>query len=117
LIVPDKLKGTLSAAQAARALARGWQKQRPQDLLDELPMADGGDGFGEVFGELMGAEPRACHSVDAHGRPRSVQWWATSDTQLALFETAQVNGLKGFEDPAPELRPHPSNCTPMGLVL
>ena len=46
LIIPDKFKGTLTAAAAAKAIARGWRKGRPQDLLDLLPMSDGGDGFG-----------------------------------------------------------------------
>jgi glycerate kinase len=52
LIVPDKFKGSLTAPQAADAIARGWLKARPTDDLDLLPMSDGGDGFGEVSQRL-----------------------------------------------------------------
>ncbi|KAB2888848.1 MAG: hypothetical protein F9K32_14880, partial [Desulfobulbaceae bacterium] len=55
LIVPDKFKGTLTAGAAAAAIARGWGGARPGDVCELLPMADGGDGFGEVFGQLLGA--------------------------------------------------------------
>src|SRR2546425_302460 len=46
LIVPDKFKGTLTASEAARAIARGWRAARPGDSLELLPMSDGGGGFG-----------------------------------------------------------------------
>ena len=52
LIVPDKFKGTLSADAAARAIGRGWHKARPRDIMELLPMSDGGDGFGEVLRAL-----------------------------------------------------------------
>ena len=34
LIAPDKFKGTLSAAAAASAIARGWRSVRPGDTLE-----------------------------------------------------------------------------------
>ena len=46
LIVPDKFKGTLTAQQAAGAIARGWRAVRATDTIELLPMSDGGDGFG-----------------------------------------------------------------------
>src|SRR5208282_5218033 len=46
LIAPDKFKGTLTAREAASAIARGWRTARPQDSSRLLPMTDGGDGFG-----------------------------------------------------------------------
>ena len=57
LITPDKFKGTLTAQQAAAAIAAGWRRVRPHDHLDLLPMSDGGDGFGEVLAALLGARP------------------------------------------------------------
>ena len=44
LIVPDKFKGTLTAAEAAEAIASGWAAAWPGDQLEQLPMSDGGDG-------------------------------------------------------------------------
>ena len=93
LIVPDKFKGTLTAPQAAAAIAQGWSEMRPQDRLETLPMADGGDGFGEVLGTLLQAERRTCETVDAAGRPHTAEWWWQPDAGVAVFETAQVNGL------------------------
>jgi len=93
LVVPDKFKGTLTARQAADAIVSGWQSERPDDLVDALPMSDGGDGFGEVVGSLLGAERRACTTVDAAGRPRHADWWLASAARVAIVETAQANGL------------------------
>ncbi len=93
LIVPDKFKGTLTSRQAANAIAQGWHQARPTDILDLLPMADGGDGFGEVLGSLLGAESRICLTTDAARRPRLAEWWLQSDTATAVIETAQVIGL------------------------
>jgi glycerate 2-kinase len=100
LIVPDKFKGSLTARQAAHAIARGWRKARPKDVLDLLPMSDGGDGFGEVWSGLLGANRRSVLTLDAAHRPlRCVWWWAK--TKTAIIEAAKVNGLamlagKGF---------------------
>ncbi len=92
LIVPDKFKGSLTARQAAEAIARGWRKARPKDSLDLLPMSDGGDGFGEVLSGLLGARRRSAMTLDAAHRPlRCVWWWAKADT--AIIESAKVNGL------------------------
>jgi len=44
LIAPDSFKECLSAGTAAEAIARGWHRARPDDSLDLLPLADGGEG-------------------------------------------------------------------------
>lgn len=93
LIVPDKFKGTLTASAAAEAMARGWREARPQDVLDLLPMSDGGDGFGEVLAALIGAERRVCQTVDAAHRPCAAPWWWDPATRTALIESARVIGL------------------------
>jgi hypothetical protein len=41
LIAPDKFRGTLSAAEAARAVATGWHRARPRDELDRAALASG----------------------------------------------------------------------------
>jgi len=101
LIVPDKFKGSLTARQAANAIARGWCKARPKDTLDLLPMSDGGDGFGEILSGLLGAERRAVRTLDAAHRPLRCVWWWQAKTKTAIIEAAKVNGLamlagKGF---------------------
>ena len=68
LIAPDKFKGTLTARAAAEAIARGWRRARPDDVVDLLPITDGGDGFGEVTRELLRARTQTVPTVDAAHR-------------------------------------------------
>ena len=115
LIVPDKFKGTLTAPQAAAAIAKGWSDVRPGDRLEELPMADGGDGFGEVMGHLLGAQRQTCVTVDSAGRPRAAEWWFEPGSCIAVVETAQVNGLALL--PAGEYHPFQLDTFGIGAVL
>lgn len=115
LIVPDKFKGTLSAPQAAEAIAQGWSAARPQDRLETLPMSDGGDGFGEILGSLLHAQRRTCRTVDAAGRPRTAEWWWQPATGEAVVETAQVNGLAWL--PPGRFSPFQLDTFGLGAVL
>jgi glycerate 2-kinase len=45
LIAPDDFTGTLSAAEAAHAMAAGWARAAPDDQLTLMPLSDGGPGF------------------------------------------------------------------------
>jgi glycerate 2-kinase len=91
----------LTASAAARAIARGWSKVRPHDLLDLLPITDGGDGFGEAMGGLLRAKVVSTPTVDAAHRPCVAKWWWEPRTKTAIIESASVIGLamlpaKGF---------------------
>lgn len=44
VIAPDKFKGSLTAGQAARAMALGVKRADPELTTVECPVADGGDG-------------------------------------------------------------------------
>jgi glycerate kinase len=111
LIIPDKFKGTLTARQAAEAMARGWRKSRPRDTLELLPMTDGGDGFGEIIGGLLRAKVRSVATVDAAHRPCRVQWWWEPRSKTAVIESAGVIGLAGL----PQKKFHPFELDTFGL--
>jgi glycerate kinase len=111
LIVPDKFKGTLTASQAAEAIARGWRRQRPRDILTLCPMSDGGDGFGSVTGQALHAEARATHTVDAAHRPLKATWWWVAESRTAIIESARVIGLAQL----PPGRFHPFELDTAGL--
>ncbi|TXR52772.1 glycerate kinase [Quadrisphaera setariae] len=49
LVAPDGFTGTLTAPEAARALADGWLSARPGDEVDLCPLSDGGPGFLDVL--------------------------------------------------------------------
>ena len=69
LVAPDKFAGTLTAVEAARAIADGWARQAPGDELDLAPMADGGPGFVDVLHEALGGELAAVTVRGPHGDP------------------------------------------------
>jgi len=111
LIVPDKFKGSLTASQAACAMARGWRKTRPHDHLDLLPMSDGGDGFGEVLSILLEARARKLPTRDALHRPLRGTWWWQAKEKIAVVESANVIGLAML----PPKKFHPFQLDTFGL--
>jgi glycerate kinase len=56
LVAPDKFAGTLTAVEAADAIAEGWRRQAPEDEIDLAPMSDGGPGFVDVLHAALGGE-------------------------------------------------------------
>jgi len=104
LIAPNAFKGTLTAAQAARAIEDGVLTARPSACCRELPLADGGDGFLETVlaaraGELVQLEvagPLLDPVLASYG------WLPDAATSTALIELAQTSGLKLVADPSPD---------------
>lgn len=111
LIAPDKFKGTLTAHEVAGAICNGWWRHRSQDVFDVLPMSDGGDGFGEIIGQLIGAEPKYTATVDAANRPIDAAWWLSESQGIAVVEAARINGLAQL----PPKRFHPFELDTRGL--
>lgn len=91
LVAPDSFGGTLTAPQAARAIADGWWAHAPADEVTTVPMADGGPGFVDVLHTAAGGELVAGTVAGPAGRPVPVTWLADGDT--AWIETAQACGL------------------------
>jgi glycerate kinase len=90
LMAPDKFRGTLSARQAAEAIGRGWLRTRPDDEVDLLPLADGGEGTLQV---LVGSEDEVFR-VRVHGPlgdPLDAEVAVSGD--VGLIETARASGL------------------------
>jgi len=115
LIVPDKFKGTLTAAAAAEAIARGWRKARPQDQLDLLPMSDGGDGFGEVVSAQLRAKPQVIKTVNAAHRTCKATWWWEPRTKTAIIESAKIVGLAML--PPGKFHPFELDTFGLGVVM
>ncbi len=81
LACPASLKGVLSAREAAAALADGL---RAWAEVDELPVADGGEGTLGVLHVALGGEWREVEVSDAFGRPRRARWLALPDGAAAV---------------------------------
>ncbi len=91
LIAPDKFAGTLTAVEAAEAIATGWRRHAPDDELDLAPMADGGPGFVDVLHAALGGELLAVTAEGPHGERVPAAVLRVGD--VAYVETAQVVGL------------------------
>ena len=74
-------------------------------------MSDGGDGFGEVTGALLGAKVQRTRAGDAAQRPCLARWWWEPRTRTAIIESAAVIGLAML----PPKRFHPFALDTLGL--
>jgi glycerate kinase len=91
LVAPDKFAGTLSAVEAAEAIAAGWRETAPDDELDLAPMSDGGPGFVDVLHEALDGELLAVTVRGPHGSPTPATVLVAGET--AYVESAQACGL------------------------
>lgn len=91
LIAPDKFAGTLTAVEAAQAIAEGWARRAPRDQVTLAPMADGGPGFVGVLHEALGGELRVVTVRGPLGAPTPVTLLVCGDT--VYLESAQACGL------------------------
>lgn len=95
LVAPDKFAGTLTAVEAAEAIAAGWRRRAPDDEIDLAPMADGGPGFVDVLHAALGGELHVV-TVDAvHGEQVPATVLRVGET--AYVESAQSCGLHLLE--------------------
>jgi glycerate kinase len=91
LIAPDKFAGTLTAVEAADAIAAGWRRRAPDDEIDLAPMADGGPGFVDVLHAALGGDLLAVTVRGPHGEPTPATLLVHERT--AYVESAQACGL------------------------
>ena len=91
LVAPDKFAGTLTAVEAAEAIAEGWARHAPDDDLDLAPMSDGGPGFVDVLHAALGGELLAQTVRGPLGEPVPATVLRVGDT--AYVESAQACGL------------------------
>jgi glycerate kinase len=91
LIAPDKFAGTLTAVQAAQAIADGWHRQAPQDQLALVPMADGGPGFCDVLHTSLGGDQLTVEVTGPYGERVPATVLVVDGT--AYVESSQACGL------------------------
>jgi glycerate kinase len=90
LVAPDGFKGTLAAADVARALADGLREGGQE--AEELPIGDGGEGTMDALVATLGGEFRTATVTDPLGRPVKARFALLPDGR-ALVETAEASGL------------------------
>jgi len=88
LVAPDKFKGSLNAAEAASAIARGVLSEDASSLVIKTPIADGGEGFTEALARRWTTVP--VH--DPLGRTISARCgWL--DDLTAVIAMSEASGL------------------------
>lgn len=85
LVAPDKFRGTLSASQAARAIASGLERAGHETVC--VPLADGGEGTLEV----LGGPNRSTVVTGPLGDPVEAAWRFARGR--AIIEMARASGI------------------------
>jgi glycerate kinase len=93
VVAPDSFKGSIAAAEAARAVAAGWRFARPGDDVIELPLADGGEG---TLAVLAATDPGSrWHHVVVSGPGDGLvkAAWLELTGKVGVVELASAAGL------------------------
>ncbi|WP_166790228.1 glycerate kinase [Cryobacterium sp. Hh11] len=119
VIAPDSFKGSLSAADAADAMAAGARGAcltlgLPEARITLCPMADGGEGTLDAIAAVWGVTPRTMLTVDALGRSRRARYATSADGRIGLIEAAESNGLPLVADAVPQ--PQRADTFGVGLL-
>lgn len=93
LIVPDSFKESLTARQAARAIAEGFRAVVPLADLVELPAGDGGEGTAEALVSARAGEWFCETATGPLGDPVPARWAMLADGRTAIIECAAASGL------------------------
>ena len=99
LLAPDSFGGSLTAAEAATAMAEGWARSEPKDTAVLLPLADGGTGFVEVLHTARGGTRHEVEVTGPLGTPTSATWLELDGT--AYLESASACGLHLVDERTP----------------
>lgn len=105
LIAPDSFGSTMTAVQAAAAMATGWSRTAGGDRLVTCPVSDGGPGFVDVLYDALGGRLLATTVAGPAGDPVPatvllVPESAEGTGPTAYLESAQACGLHLVPDGA-----------------
>ncbi|MDL2207494.1 glycerate kinase [Desulfovibrio sp. OttesenSCG-928-F20] len=93
LIAPDSFKGSLTATQAAKAMACGLARVFPEAEAELLPVADGGEGTSEILAAATGGRLVSHSARDPLGRQVQAFFGLSGDGRTAFVESAAASGL------------------------
>jgi glycerate kinase len=112
LIAPDSFKGSLTAFEAAEAMARGVRRVFPDVQTVLHPISDGGEGLVRVLHRVIGGELRRTPvSGPLPDQRVDAEWLWIPQKSLAVLEMAEAAGLSLVP---PESR-NPSLTTTYGV--
>ncbi len=95
LVAPDKFRGTLSAADAAAAIAGGWERGDPAATVTRLPLADGGEGTLDALLAALAGEDHPTLVTGPLGEPVTARYGmvGAGRDRTGVIEMAEASGL------------------------
>lgn len=93
VLAPDSFKESLTAVEAAEAMAEGVCAVIPAASCRILPMADGGEGTVEAVAAALGAELRTFAVTGPQGETIEAKMAWSRTTRVAVVEMAAASGL------------------------
>ncbi|QMW67709.1 glycerate kinase [Mumia sp. ZJ1417] len=93
LVAPGAFAGALSASAAGEAIASGWSRTAPGDVLDIVPMSGAGRGFVDALHASVGGERTEVDVRGPLGGPvRGLMLLADDGRRTAFVESASACG-------------------------
>lgn len=93
VIAPDSYKESLSAADVAQAIRRGFREVFPDAQYACVPMADGGEGTVEAMVSATQGNVLSAQVTGPLGKPVTARWGISGDGNTAFIEMAEASGL------------------------
>jgi glycerate kinase len=93
VVAPNTFKGSLSASEAAAAIARGVREAFPDANVVEIPVADGGDGTVEALVSAHRGEYRTVQVEGPLGDPVQASYGLIEGGRAGVVELASASGL------------------------
>lgn len=90
---PDSFKGSLSATAVAQAISAGVLRACPACQVDEIPIADGGEGTLDALLHARQGEYRSYQVQGPLGEPVTAQLGLIAQGQIGVIEMAEASGL------------------------
>ncbi len=94
LIAPNAFKNSLTAKKAAMAIAEGLMRSRLACTCECFPIADGGDGTGELIIEKLNGTIIGAAVTDPLGRKCNTSFGWIVKEKIAVIEMAAASGLR-----------------------
>jgi glycerate kinase len=110
LVAPNAFKESLSAIDAARAIAKGVRRGLPNARVTEVPIADGGDGTLEAVISGTGGRILKARVTGPLGNSITAEYGITGNGKTAVIEMSRASGLALV----PAARRNPMRTTSFG---
>jgi glycerate kinase len=93
IIAPDSYKGSVSAAEVADAIEKGFLKVFPEAEIIKIPIADGGEGTVQALVRATKGTLLPETVKGPLGEPLRAHWGILGDGKTAIIEMAAASGL------------------------